>query len=63
LLEPSFVKAGFGLIENAKNTEKQQLIEEVSYILNNLAEQENTCSVLIDVEFNVIWKQFDIKVY
>lgn len=59
-LDPRFKKAGFGLIENANNTEKQ-LIEELSYILNN-KQQEDTSSVPIDVESNVLWKQFDTKV-
>ncbi|KAL4132462.1 hypothetical protein QTP88_009606 [Uroleucon formosanum] len=59
-LDPRFKKAGFGLIENANNTEKL-LIEELSYILNN-KHQEDTCSVPIDVESNVLWKQFDTKV-
>jgi len=59
-LDPRFKKAGFGLIENANNTEKL-LIEELSYILNN-KQQEDTCSVPINVESNVLWKQFDTKV-
>ncbi|KAL4119491.1 hypothetical protein QTP88_012298 [Uroleucon formosanum] len=59
-LDPRFKKAGFGLIENANNTEKL-LIEEIFYILNN-KHQEDTCSVPIDVESNVLWKQFDTKV-
>ncbi|XP_008178503.1 zinc finger BED domain-containing protein 1-like [Acyrthosiphon pisum] len=59
-LDPRFKKAGFGLIENANNTEKL-LIEELSYILNN-NHQEDTCCVPINVESNVLWKQFDTKV-
>ncbi|XP_025418959.1 zinc finger BED domain-containing protein 4-like, partial [Sipha flava] len=62
-LYPRFKKAGFGLIENANNTEKL-LMEELSDILNN-KHQEDTCSVpinSINVESNVLWKQFDTKV-
>ncbi|KAE9528899.1 hypothetical protein AGLY_012474 [Aphis glycines] len=62
-LDPRFKKAGFGLIENANNTEKL-LMEELSYILDN-KHQEDTCSVpinSINVESNVLWKQFDTKV-
>lgn len=59
-LDPRFKKAGFGLIENANNSEKL-LIEELSYVLNN-KNQEDTCSVPVNVKSNVLWKQFDTKV-
>ncbi|XP_060836462.1 E3 SUMO-protein ligase ZBED1-like [Rhopalosiphum padi] len=46
VIDPRFKKAGFGLIENANNTEKL-LMEELSDILNN-KHQEDTCSVPIN---------------
>lgn len=59
-LDPRFKKAGFGLMDNANNTEKW-ITDEINSIMRNTREEE-TSNMPINEEPNLLWEHFDNKV-
>ncbi|KAL4150008.1 hypothetical protein QTP88_003857 [Uroleucon formosanum] len=59
-LDPRFKKTGFGLVDNANNTEKW-ITDEINSIMRNTQENE-TSNMPINTEPNLLWEHFDIKI-
>ncbi|KAL4090646.1 hypothetical protein QTP88_025440 [Uroleucon formosanum] len=58
-LDPRFKKTGFGLVDNANNTEKW-ITDEINSIMRNTQENE-TSNMPINTEPNLLWEHFDSK--
>lgn len=59
-LDPRFKKTGFGLVDNANNTEKW-ITDEINSIMRNTQENE-TSNMPINREPSLLWEHFDSKV-
>lgn len=59
-LDPRFKKAGFGLVDNANNTEKW-ITDEINSIMKN-TQDKGSSNMLIDEKPNLLWVHFDSKV-